>query len=69
MLIERITITRPDGTIIELRSGDNETYMSLSPKEREWILYLVNSEVSCKDRTLNVNGTHYKTHYKRTKRK
>lgn len=69
MLIERITITRPDGTIIELRSGDNETFMSLSSQEREWIHYLVNSDITCKDRTLNVNGTHYKPHYKRTKRK
>lgn len=69
MQIKKIVITRPDGTTTVLKSGDQETYAQLTKDERKWIAYIVDTEGHCKDRTLNVNGTHYKPHYTTNRKK
>ena len=67
MALKQVTITYPDGTKRIIESGDEDQWKQLTPKDREWITYLVNTETECNDRSLNVDGTNYKPKY--TKRR
>ena len=69
MALKRVTITYPDGTKRIVESGDQDQWKQLTPKDREWITYLVNTETECNDRSLNVDGTNYKPKYTTKRRK
>lgn len=68
MAMKKIVITTPDGIERTIESGDRIAWNTLSAKEKEWCRYLINTENECKDRTLSVDGTHYKPHYKQRRK-
>ena len=68
MALYQVVITYTDRTTKTIKSGDREAWNTCTKEEKEWIVYLRNTERECNDRTLNVNGIHYKPTYKKPRK-